>query len=310
MNDPVIKVVLQRCVAYEQSPIKDLIETAITGLGAVNFHGHTLLLKPNLISRAGPSLACTHPQFIAAVASWFLDNGAKVLLGDSPAFGSAARVCQKHGIFAALKGMDVAIVELVTPVQTRLAGGVTVDVASEALSCDFLVGLPKIKAHNQMYVTLGVKNIFGIVKGMNKAMLHMVHGSNHRHFAGIILDLLDILPPQLHLADGILAMHESGPLDGISLPFYCIAAARSPVAMDTALLSALELDARRSPLWQEAAARKIAGCDENLIQFPVLSPHHFHGSGFIAPENLNPIRFNPFRFLRGVLRRVLLKINS
>lgn len=307
MNDQGLQVVLQRCAIYGQSAIKAHIDTAMAVFAENNFHGKVVLLKPNLISSNGPSLACTHAEFIAAVAAWFLDRGARVLVGDSPAFGSAAKVCVRHGIAAALQGMNVKLVEFATPVRKRLAGGVTVAVAREALDCDLLVGLPKVKAHNQMYVTLAVKNVFGIVKGVNKAMLHMIHGDGHSHFAGIILDLLDILPPQLHLADGIMAMHRSGPLDGSPLPLYCIAAAKSPVAMDTALLHALELDPGRSPLWFEAAARKLAGSDGGTIGYPGLVPQHFFGSGFIAPANLNPVRFNFFRFWRGMLRRAVLR---
>ncbi len=119
--------------------------------------------------------------------------------------------------------------------------------------------------------------------------------------------ILDILPPQLHFADGISVMHGSGPLDGSPLPLYCIAAAKSPVALDTALLHALELDPRRSPLWLEAAARRLAGSDGGTIGYPGLLPRDFFGSGFIAPASLNPIRFNFFRFWRGMLRRVVLK---
>lgn len=54
-----------------------------------------------------------------------------------------------------------------------------------------------------MFVTMAVKNMFGIIKGINKAMLRMVHGDGHDLFAGIILDLLSLFPCQLHLADGI-----------------------------------------------------------------------------------------------------------
>lgn len=307
MIDPVAQVVLQHCAEYRQSAIEAAIDTAMAMFTVDNFHGKVVLLKPNLIGSNGPGLACTDGRFIAAAAAWFLDHGARVLLGDSPAFGSAAKVCGKHGIGELLQGMNIKLVEFVTPVRKRLACGENVTVAREALECDFLVGLPKVKAHNQMYVTLAVKNIFGIVKGVNKAMLHMIHGDNHRHFAGIILDLLDILPSHLHLADGIVAMHVSGPLDGSPLSLYCIAAAKSPVAMDTALLDALELDCRRSPLWLEAASRKLAGSDNRTIGYPVLLPQAFHGSGFVAPASLNPIRFNILRFCRGMMKRTMLR---
>ncbi len=307
MNDPALQVVLRRCGGYESSAITAAVEKAMAELGLAGaLHGQTVLLKPNLISSRGPQLACTHPQFLAGVAVSLLDCGARVIVGDSPAFGSAATVCRQQGISRALRGLNVKIVDFATPVEKRLAGGVTVTLAREALECDLFIGLPKIKAHNQMYVTLAVKNLFGIVKGMGKAKLHMVHGATHRRFAGIIVDLVELLPRQAHMADGIVAMHGSGPLDGTPLPLYCIAAAHSPVALDTALLDVLELDPRRSPLWQVAKARNLAGSNRHTLSYPACAPPDFHGSGFVAPAGLSPIRFNPLRFLLGVVKRVML----
>ncbi len=308
MNDPSLQVVLQRCVAYEKDAVAALVEAALVRLGrSGGLHGQIVLLKPNLISSSGPLLACTHPQFIAGVAACFLDHGARLFLGDSPALGSAAKVCEKQGISQTLKGMNVKIIDFSTPLQKRLAGGLTVTLAREALECDLFVGLPKVKAHNQLYVTLAVKNVFGIVKGVGKAMLHMVHGATHGEFAEIILDLQDLLPPQMHFADCIVAMHKSGPLDGEPLPLYCIAAANSAVAMDTALLTALELDPWRSPLWQVAATRRLVGSDPASIDYPGLLPADFHGSGFLPPLGLSPIRFSSWQFIRGLMQRAMLK---
>jgi uncharacterized protein (DUF362 family) len=311
MPDPSLHVVLQRCSAYDRAEISERIDKIGSQLGvAGTLHGKIVLLKPNLISSKGPPLACTHREFIAGVASWFLGQGARVLLGDSPALGSAAKVCEKQGIAEALQGMNVKFVDFVTPVEKKLAGGVKVAIAREALECDLFVGLPKVKAHNQMYVTLATKNIFGIIKGVNKGLLHMVHGSSHNRFADIILDLVSLLPEQLHLVDGIEVMHRSGPLDGNPLTLNCVAAGNCPVALDTALIELLELDLKKSPLWRVASTRGVPGSDGRNLHYPQLYPRDFHGSGFVAPVNLNAVRFNPFRFLSGMLKKVLLKIST
>jgi uncharacterized protein (DUF362 family) len=311
MNSRALQVALQRCGSYDRSAIAELIDLMIGHVEPLgSLYGTTVLLKPNLISSNGPGLACTHGGFVAGVALWFLDQGAKVLVGDSPAFGSAVKVCQKQKISESLKGLDVKLVDFISPVRMELAGGVSVAIAREALECDLFVGLPKIKAHKQMFVTMAVKNIFGIVKGVNKAMLHMVHGDSHDRFGAIILDLVSLLPPQLHLADGIEVMHKSGPLDGSPLALNCVAAAHCPVALDTAMLSVLELDQSRSPLWRLAAQRGMDGSDLDKHRYPLLSPRDFYGSGFLAPATLNGIRFNPFRFLLGLMKRVALKVSD
>ncbi len=303
-------VFLGRCTEYDRTAVSAIVEKMAAALGLPrSFAGHTVLLKPNLISAAAPALACTDAEFIAGVAAWFLDHGARVRISDSPAFGTALKAMHRHGIAAALAGMAVTPVEFTTAVERRLACGLTVGIAAESLDCDLLVNLPKIKAHNQMYVTLSVKNIFGIVLGMRKAMLHMREGGSHRRFADIILDLIELLPPHLTIVDGVVAMHRQGPIDGAPLRLGCIAAATDLTALDTALLDVLELDRRRSPLWQAAAARGLPGSRAADIVYPALAPAAFAGAGFVAPAELDGIRFNPFRFLRGMLRRFVLAIS-
>ncbi|MGW8193043.1 MAG: DUF362 domain-containing protein [Desulforhopalus sp.] len=306
MRDHSREVVLTRCNTYEGSSIGHKVEMMMkTLLGDPYLHGKIVLLKPNLISVTAPRIGCTRAEFIAAIASWFLSRGARVQIGDSPAFGSVASVCKKQGIVRALRGMNVEMLEFRTAMKVELAGGQTVTVAREPIECDLFVGLPKVKAHKQMFVTLSVKNIFGIVKGANKALLHMVEGRSHDHFAGLIVDLIALLPPQLHLADGIEVMHKSGPLDGQGLNLRCIAGARNPVALDTALLKLLDLDSSLSPLWRVTAARRMKGWNYSDLVFPQLQPEDFPAMGFRAPKQLTPIRFNPLRFFRSIIKRVL-----
>ena len=305
MKDVSSVVLLKRCDRYDRSMIIPLVDIMIASLKPdMDFHGRVVMLNPNLISASASSIGCTHGEFVRSVASCFLDRGARVRLGDSPAFGSAGAVCKKMGIDRSLRAMNVELVEFATPMIKILECGVKVTVAQEALECDLFVGLPKVKAHNQMYMSLALKNIFGILKGTKKARLHMSHGRSHRHFAQIIIDLLPLLPEQLHLADGITAMHKTGPLHGEPFNLNCVAGAGNPVALDTALLDLLELDCRNSPLWQIVAERKMIGWRASELIFPCLDPRDFAGLGFIAPEELNPVRFNPLRYLRGMVKRM------
>jgi uncharacterized protein (DUF362 family) len=304
-------VALVHCVGYQQSVLFDSIETIFSSLPLpATLPGSTVLLKPNLISSRGPSLACTNPEFIAAVVNWCRDHGARVKVGDSPAFGTTATVMERHGMTKALRGVDYEQVQFKTPVSRKIYTGLTVEIAAEALECDMLLNLPKLKAHNQMYMTAAVKNIFGIVVGIRKAMMHMRHGGSHQEFAEILLGLPDLLPPHISVVDGIEAMHCSGPLDGIPLSLGVIGGSLSPVALDTALMDLLELPFQQSPLWQAAAAMNHPGSCRDDILYPLAVPSTFHGSGFIPPEGLNPVRFNPLRFLVGALRRFKLAIRQ
>jgi len=297
-------VALRRCVQYNRAEISEIIDDIVSFLGITNgFHSKKVLLKPNLISGKGSEFCCTHKTFIAGVALWFYEQGAEVLIGDSPAFGHCTTVCRQLGIIEEIKDLDVRLIDFSSAVRKNVSGNAGVNIATPVFECDWFVNLPKIKAHNQLYVTLAVKNIFGILKGTNKALLHMLHGSAHDDFAGIILDLLHFLPPSIHFIDGITAMHRSGPLDGEPLSLNCIGGSMNPVALDSALLELLELEKEKSPLWRVAAERGLEGTQWDKLIFPFLSPADFYGAGFEAPARLNGIRFNPFRFLAGMGKR-------
>lgn len=298
-------VALRRCSTYNCTEIVSHIDEIMCSLGlSGTLSGQVVLLKPNLISHKSPPLGCTNGQFIRGVVKWFLDHGAKVKLGDSPAFGSVVKVCDQQGISQALHGMGVQLVEFRTPQRTNLPCGTGIVVARESLECDLFVGLPKLKAHNQMYVTFAVKNLFGLVVGTRKPLLHMVKGADHEQFSEIILDLETLLPRQVHLIDGIQAMHKAGPMDGDTLNLGLVGGALSPVALDTALLHSLELVPHKSPLWRVASKRNYSECEEEKIVYHFLTPEEFSGSGFRAPDGLNPVRFNPLRFIFSIAKRL------
>ncbi len=269
-----VSVCLDSCQGYTRISLYSALARVIPRLGAFNLSpGDRVLLKPNLISASASSLACTHAEFVAAV-----------------------------------RGMDVQIVGFASVVRRRLPSGICVGVAAEALDCDLLVNLPKVKAHDQMYVSMAVKNIFGIVKGVRKSWLHMRYGDSHLEFARIILELQGLLPENIALADGIEVMHMHGPMHGEPLFLGCLAGSRSSVALDTAMLALLELNAERSPLWCAARESDFPGAQLCGIEIPLLAPADFFGSGFVAPEILNPVRFRPWRYVFNSLRRVVLTL--
>ena len=300
-----IKILLRRCERYDIRMIKDSLEAIFDNLELPpNLPGQKILLKPNLISGHGSPLSCTDGYLLAALAELLSDRGAHILLGDSPAFGSAGSVLQKRGIEPLISRYNIKIVEFITPLKKELAHDFSVTVSAEALDCDLFVNVPKIKAHKQMFVTCAVKNLFGIVLGMRKALAHVMHGKTHIRFADLMLDLIALLPPHISIVDGIEAMHRDGPISGERLDLGCLAGADDPVAMDTAILHLLGLDLKKAPIWQAAARRDMPGSKVDNLIYPLSKPADFRGSGFIAPDVLYPVPFNPARFMLSSVRRI------
>ncbi len=300
-----IPVCLDLCHTYTHEALYSLLQKHLDVLQIPSdCSGKKILLKPNLISASAPPLACSCPQFVATVANCFLERGATVLLGDSPAFGSAKHVLRKHGFVAALSGLNVSLLEFQTKVIRQLDCGLTVTVAAEALDCDYFVNLPRVKAHQQMGITVAVKNVFGIVLGARKALLHMTHGGTHHGFAEMILDLCKLLPPTIGIADGITVMNRVGPVNGSPLSLSCVALSRNFVALDRVMLEVLGVEKQQIPLAVEAEAQGLPGATLDEIDFPALLPDAFANSSFRIPRRLSPVRFQLLRYFRSSVKRI------
>jgi len=300
-------VVLASCPDYSSASLDPAIDQLITALDEPeHFTGLQVLLKPNLISaRKGP-LACTEGAFIAAVARWFLDKGAGVTVGDSPAFGTATAVLNKIGVLDDLRFLGVRVSDFTSTRKLTLHSGVRAAMAVDALDCDLLVNLPRVKAHAQTRVTLAVKNCFGCLSGLQKPWWHMVHGGESGPFADLLVELLAVLPRTLTLVDGVAAMHGTGPLRGEIYSLNVVAGGMNPVAVDSALLSILNVSPHHSPLWQAAAEAEIPGSRLKELLFPLATPAELQVNDFIVPNDLNSIRFHPVSFVLGLLRRTLM----
>lgn len=309
MQSSALSVALTRCSGYDESELDQAIARLLAAVdGPLSPRSGRVLLKPNLLSARFGGLACTDGRFILAVARCLVDQGAMVSVGDSPAFGDAETVLASIGALEGLRRLGVRVDNFKVKRRVRLASGVRASLAAEALDCDLLVNLPKIKAHAQVRVTLAVKNTFGCLVGLRKPLWHMVHGGKAGRFESLIVELLDLLPPGLSLVDGVRVMSRTGPLLGEGLDAGLLGCSANPVALDTALLAVLGVAPEDSPLWRACARLDLPGHRLEDLDFPLLDPMAARVEGFRVPLHLNPIRFRPTRFLRGNLRRLLIAL--
>ena len=305
MNLDFLKVALTPCPEYGHQCLADAINRVMAELDQVpNLHSCTVLLKPNLITARYGILPCTEAAFMLAAARWFMDQGARVSIGDSPAFGSANAALQTLGVADELASLGVSITNFKQSINVKLAGGGKAGIAIDAMECDLLVNLPRIKAHAQTRVTLAVKNCFGCLVGLRKPWWHMAYGGKDGSFSDRIVQLLDVLPDSITLVDGIHAMHKTGPIHGELYPLALLGASRNPVAMDRALHQVLDIDPELSPLMLACRRIGILGAEFSQLQFPLATPVELQATDFQVPEQLNPVRFNFFRFARRRVSRL------
>ncbi|MCL2341128.1 MAG: DUF362 domain-containing protein [Proteobacteria bacterium] len=304
-------VLLTTLPRYEQPRLDAALDQLLTAmLDPSALRSTRVLLKPNLITARNGRLACTDGRLIVAVAQWFHGQGARVAVGDSPSFGSARAVLAAIDALPGLRRLGVPVHEFRRRTRVVLASGQPAALASAALECDLLVNLPKVKAHGQMRATLAIKNLFGCLAGFHKPWWHLTHGGDSGRFADLLVELLAALPAGCTVADGVVAMHRTGPIHGQPYPLGILAGGLNPVAVDTALLALLGIDPAGCPLWHAARRAGLEGTTVADLVFPLLQPADCAVHDFVAPEILEPIRFSLCRFVRGAVRRALLRAGA
>lgn len=293
-------VALASCSSYSCPQIERIIYSILDAAQIQPARGSKVLVKPNLLM-AKP-LACSHPVVVAATCKWLLEKGARVTVSDSPGFGSPANVAKAIGLGDALAPLGLKTEPLKSPVtiKTLVEGRkITIPIAKMALENDMIFSVAKIKAHSQMRMTLCVKNCFGCVPGMRKAFFHARYGQSNDFFAQCLAALWKNLPPVAGIADGVEAMHVTGPSKGEPFALGLLGGCANAAALDSALLEAIGINANLVPL-----AMALRGEDGNRLVYPMAKPASFHVQGFIVPDHLKSASFNPFRLAKSCVKRI------
>ncbi len=89
-----------------------------------------------------------------------------------------------------------------------LGDGIRLNFNTDMLSCDLVVDLPAMKAHNQTVVSLGIKNLKGTIDIPSRKRCHNPDPVKNLDY--MVARLADRLPPILNLIDGIYSL-ERGP---------------------------------------------------------------------------------------------------
>jgi len=187
------KVSLIKCEDYEPVNVQTALRRHFELLGGLqNFiaRGDKVLIKPNMIAPKPAGCAVqTDPAVIVELAKVLLDFGAKPIVADSPAWADAAACAEALGIVEPLNKLGVPIKQLRKPVKRTLEhSGTKIGISSVALEADKIINLPKLKTHQQLVMTIAVKNIFGCVSGKAKAIWHYRKGATFDDFCTMLID--------------------------------------------------------------------------------------------------------------------------
>ncbi len=291
---------------YCVKQLKESINSMIADIGgwpSGTSKGNKVLLKVNMLAAKHPSRAITtHPAIVAAVASLLIDRGCEVSIGDSP--GGAIKGIERYWKNCGFK--TAAEVTGANLVNFEGAGSEKVviqnreyDIAKPILEgFDCKINMCKFKTHSYTRFTNALKNSFGIVPGLGKALLHM-RSPRPVDLAVNVVDLYEIADFSLHISDGILCMDGPGPsTDGHKRHEGFVALSKNGLHLDMILVQMAGLPWKELDTNAEAFRRKLG---KPFDQIAVKGSHEFIDFDIPPRSYLNYIP----RWLGGVARLIL-----
>ncbi len=305
-----IPLSIEKCTTYDREPVLAAMRVCLDRLGGMKAFvapGQRVLLKPNLL--APKPYTTTDASIVEAVARLVLEVGATPVVGDSCAIGSAAGVAKKAGMTPGLESLGLEpVLDLG---KSRPGGTLNGEVAHPQVSSgldgfDAVINLPKIKVHQQCYLTLGVKNLYGCVPGRRKALWHFKVGADALCFAKMLVVNCHAIAPVLTIADGIMAMERLGPMNGDPNMVGLITACGDTLALDRVWVEILGADPEKH-LVLEAAHQLGMSASLDMENIEILGPpledclaRNFK---LCADEDMMPVKFSLPHILRGLWRQ-------
>ncbi len=193
-----------------------LVRRAVAAIGGMERFipkGANVIIKPNVCTagRAYEYAATTNPWVVGAVVKLAREAGAvRVRVFDNPFGGTAEDAFATSGIAeqVAAAGGEMEYPSAMKFVSVDLPAGEALKstiVYGDVFDADVLINVPLPKHHSLAQLTIGMKNMLGVVRDRP-----LMHASLNRKLA----DLNQFLIPTLTIVDAVRILTANGPTGG------------------------------------------------------------------------------------------------
>ena len=206
----------------------------IGGMKTVVKAGDKVVVKPNFFGpRPASEGATTNLAILQEILEEVIECGTRPILAEGPfRFYNADFVFKKLGVkeMAHSLGIDFINLNEAESIEVDIPNGKAlkkIRIPQIVLEADILINVPKMKTHHLTTVTLGMKNLKGVLPGDEKQKSH-VYGIHQS-----IVDINKLVRSSLIVVDGTVSMEGSGPTFGDPVKLGIVVAGKNVVAVDT-----------------------------------------------------------------------------
>lgn len=204
----------QLAVAKNGKPV-EMTRFVIQALGGMNQFvkkGQTVLIKPNIgWDRTPEQAANTNPEVVAELVKMCYEVGAKKVWVLDRTCNEAKRCYLHSGIEEHAKNAGAQVRHIMNQrfKTITIPNALALDswpIYQDVLEADVLINVPVAKHHSMSQLSLGLKNLMGIMGGNR--------GKIHTDFDQKIIDFNKVVVPKLTVMDAYRTLMRNGPQGG------------------------------------------------------------------------------------------------
>jgi len=228
--------------------VRETVEKSVRMLRGLTIKKDDLVVvKPNVCyPKNVENMIITDLRVLETVLNLIRRKTKNVLVVESDSFsGTAEKRMTNTGAMDVVKKCEADFLNLSRDdVEEHEIAGFVLEIPKTVSKAGFLVNLPKLKTHDFMYVSLAMKNMFGILANKKKSKLH-------KALAEVLVYLNKIIRQDLIIVDGIVGMEGIGPITGSPVKLGLIIAGLNPVTVDAVCCEIMGLNPYVvEPLWR------------------------------------------------------------
>ena len=275
---PVAKVGRDIAVAKGGQPFENTVAAveALGGMAKFVKPGARVLINPNVSGHLPPDAAVnTHPHVVGALIKLCRDAGAgEVIVGNfnnakNYKIGKMDEVAEKYGAELKPLGNKKEFFERLEMPQGKALDHLLV--TKDYLAADVLINVPVAKHHTVSRMSLGMKNLMGLVLERRR-----FHRERNKYLEQSIADLASAVKSTLIVVDANKMIVTKGPVGpGEQIEPKKVIAGTDPVAVDVLAAQLLNYGKEDIPLFRLAYDHNLGEIDlkkANVIERTVGKP--------------------------------------
>jgi len=239
----------------------------LDSLRDVTAEASRVLIKVNFISvKKYDTGVTTDPLVVDALIRKMKELVNEVLVVESDAsMTDADKACKATGMLDVCNNNQVKFINLrkeKCKVKLAIPNGETLkEITVPKIVVDSaIINAAKLKTHNEAGVSLGMKNMFGLLPDKLKFKYHL------KGISKVIVDVSTVLKSRLTVIDGLYALEGPGPTSGTPVKMDLIIAGKDPVATDATGCRVMGINPEEIYHIRRASEKGLGEMDEAKIE--------------------------------------------